>query len=225
MTKLRQLWLLTALGSLAVLAGGWFLLVSPKANKAAALREEADIQLQANRGLQSQIDQLNKQKKELPKLQGDLNEFRTKVPSNPALPALIRSLADAAELAGVALHSVKPSAPTLTPATTAAGVTTATAASGGTVAGPGGTVLADIKVDIEVYGTYSQISQFFNELESLERAMLVPGFTVGGLKGGTAARRVPPGGLWANISTVVVMTTKAPAAATPVAPVTTETAS
>lgn len=171
MTKLRQLWLLTALGTLAVLAGGWFLLVTPKANQASALRSDVDAQLQANRTLQRQIDSLTKQKKDLPKLQAELEKFATKIPNNPALPALVRSLSDAAEKWGVELVAVSPSAPVLAPAaapaTGTAGTVTAAAAA------PVGLTLAHIPVTVGIKGTYSQISSFLAEVEGLPRAFLV----------------------------------------------------
>ena len=44
----------------------------------------------------------------------------------------------------------------------------------GTLSTPGGTALVDIPVAIQVTGSYSQISQFFSELESLPRAILAP---------------------------------------------------
>ncbi|MEA2169974.1 MAG: hypothetical protein QOF76_3274 [Solirubrobacteraceae bacterium] len=211
MTKLRQLWLLTALGSLAVLALGYFLLVSPQASKAAALREEADTQLQVNRGIQTKINQLNAQKKNRPELDRELEQFAVRVPSNPALPALIRSLSDAADQAGVDLVSVSPAAP-------------AFAKSGGTsaglVAGPNGTVLVQIPVAIQVVGSYPAVSQFFNELESLPRALTVAQFAVvPGVPGGVAvgaAAAADQNLLTANISSTVVMTTKAPTVAAPV---------
>jgi Tfp pilus assembly protein PilO len=216
MTKLRQLWLLTALGSLAVLAGGYFLLVSPQASKAAALREDADTQLQANHQIQSQIAQLNKQKKDLPKLQAELEKFALKIPGNPALPALVRGLSDAADQSGVNLVSISPAVPawskTVNPVTHAE--TTAP------ITGPNGTVVVNIPIAIEVSGTYSQISQFFAEMESLPRALEVTGLVIapdvtGAATGTTAGQN----DLKATITTQVAMTTKAPApVAAPVAP-------
>jgi Tfp pilus assembly protein PilO len=214
MTKLRQLWLLTALGALAVLAGGYFLLVSPQASKAAALREETQTQLQVNRGIKAKIDQLNAQKKNRPELDRELEQFAVKVPSNPALPALIRSLSEASDNAGVELVSVSPAAPVF--AKNGAG------ASAGTVAGPNGTVLVQIPVAIQVAGTYAQISQFFNELETLPRALTVSQFgVVPGVPNGVvpgAQTTADTDMLTATLSSTVVMTTKPPAAAAPAAP-------
>jgi Tfp pilus assembly protein PilO len=206
MTKLRQLWLLTALGSLAALAGGYFLLVSPQASKAASLREEADTQLQANRQIQSSIALLNKQKKDLPKLQAELEKFAIKIPNNPALPSLVRGLSDAADASGVDLVSITPAVPAWTKA-----VNPVThAETPGTIAAPGGSVLVDIPVAIQITGSYSQISQFFSEIESLPRALAVSGFSVvPGVPGGAgAATAVDKDTLTATISSNISMTAK-----------------
>jgi Tfp pilus assembly protein PilO len=221
MTKLRQLWLLTALGTLAVLAGGWFLLVTPKANQASALRSDVDAQLAANRTLQRQIDTLTKQKKDLPKLQAELEKFATKIPNNPALPALVRSLSDAAENSGVELVAVSPSTPVLAPA--AAPVTGATGTVTAAAAAPAGLTLAHIPVTVGVKGTYSQISAFLAEIEGLSRAFLVTtvGVTPPAAASGSATA-VDADKLTAALTGRLFMTT-AVAPVVPVRPVTEDT--
>ena len=175
MTKLRQLWLLTALGSIVVLAAGYFLMVSPKASKAAAIRTEAADQEAANTRLRGQIAMLNRQKKDLPRQQAELQKFAARIPNNPALPALIRSLSDAADNAGVELIGLSPSLPTrVTMVPTAGAVTPATTAAATASTLP----LAQIQVSMKVTGKYSQLSQFFSEIEGVSRAFLLNGVNV-----------------------------------------------
>lgn len=175
MTKLRQLWLLTALGSIVILAAGYFLMVSPKASKAAAIRTETADQEAANARLRSQIQMLNRQKKDLPRQQAELQKFAARIPNNPALPALIRSLSDAADNAGVDLIGLSPSVPTRVAMVPTAGeVTPATTAAATASTLP----LAAIKVNIKVTGKYSQLSQFFSEIEGVSRAFLLGGVNV-----------------------------------------------
>ena len=206
MTKLKQLWLLTAFGSVAVLALGWFLLVTPKNSKAAAIRTETEAQLQANATLQSKIALLKAQQKQLPKLQRELEEFARLIPDNPALPSLIRSLSDAADASGVELVSVSPSAPTL--------FTGAPAANG--------MALAQVPVAVKVKGTYPDIQQFFSEVEALKRAFLVNGVKVnpasGGADAASSALAAVRNDLNAELSGQMFMTTKAPAPVAPAAP-------
>lgn len=213
MTRLRQLWLLTALGSVVVLAGGYFLLVSPQTTKAAALREETETQLQVNKQLQSQINMLNKQKKDLPAQQAKLAKFAGLIPSNPAMPALLRALNDAADNAGVELLAVTPTLPTW-----AKGVNPATGVeTPGRVNAPNGTVLVDVPVALHVAGHYSNLTSFFAEIEDLNRALLVSDFKVERPDGKVRKHvTVPdPNLLTATIGAHVMMTTKA---ATPPAP-------
>ncbi|MDQ1712507.1 MAG: hypothetical protein QOE45_1957 [Frankiaceae bacterium] len=222
MTKLRQLWLLTALGTVAVLAGGYFLLVTPKASQASALRTDAQTQEQANLKLQSQIAQLTKQMKDKPRLQGELDKFETKIPNNPALPSLVRAISTAAENSGVELVSLSPSAPVLAPAAVAAaGPVTAAAPAAATTL-----PLAHIPVSVAVKGTYSQISQFLAEIEGMPRAFLVSGIAVVPAQtsaGSTsAATAVEKDQLSASLTGRLFMTT-ATAAPVPVRPVVDET--
>lgn len=205
MTRLRQLWLLTALGTLAVIAGGYFMLVKPQSNHAAELRTEAQEQQQVNATLQSQIAQLNKQKKDLPKQQADLARFAGLIPNNPALPAMIRSLTDAADNAGVELVSIKPTLPAW-----AKGVDENRVEMPGKLAAPDGAVLADIPVALKIAGSFSGVSTFFKEIEDLNRALLVGGFR---LEAEEPTLDAATNLMVAEISAHVMMTKKAPATA------------
>src|SRR5512133_661484 len=92
MTVMRKWSLLTAVRVLAVLAAGWFLLVSPRRGDAAALRAQTVSKQKQNAGLQSQIAALKEQAKDLPKLQAQLAVIRTQLPADPQLPKLVRDL-------------------------------------------------------------------------------------------------------------------------------------
>lgn len=180
MDKLKQYVVLTVLGSVMILAAGWFLLVSPKRGEASALREQAASQVSANAQLGAKLQVLKAQAKALPREQAKLAAVAAKIPDNPALPALIRALTTAAQSAGVELVSVTPSAPTA--ATTAPATGTATAAKPGVAASSSSAgQLGVIPVAINVVGGYFQVEQFMSALENLPRSMrvtnlaLVPG--------------------------------------------------
>jgi hypothetical protein len=66
MDKVKQFVALTVVGALAILAAGWFLLVSPKRTEASDLREQAATQQSANAGLETQLARLKSQAKDLP---------------------------------------------------------------------------------------------------------------------------------------------------------------
>lgn len=209
MTKLRQLWLLTALASIAALAGGYFLLVSPKASKAAALRQEAETQEQQNESLRTQIQMLNRQKKDLPRQQAELERFAKKIPNNPALPAMIRAFSDAADNSNIDLVSLAPGTPAAVNATGAPTVGT-TAAAPATSQIP----IAAIPIAVRVSGTYSEVSQFFSEIERLPRAFLVNGFTITREppRTGVDDHTRPKGPLLVTLNGQLYMTIKPPAA-------------
>jgi hypothetical protein len=100
----------------------------------------------------------------------------------------------------------------------------------GNVPAPNGSVLVTIPVNVRVNGTYAELTQFLNEIESLRRAMVVSGFDVNYQEkkkdaaedpGTAAANTGEPGHgpLTMDVTTSVMMTTKAPApVAVPVAP-------
>jgi Tfp pilus assembly protein PilO len=189
MDKLKQWIALTALGSLAILAAGWFLLVSPKHGEASDLKAQAATQFTANTSLSGQIAMLKAQAKDLPKQQARLAAVAAKIPDNPNLPALVRSLTQAADETGVVLVSLSPSTPAaVTPAAPALPVSAADARGGatpgatgakavGASSGGAGTLMA-INVNANVVGSYFQVEQFLDRVESLNRAMKVTGLTV-----------------------------------------------
>src|SRR3954465_8685082 len=145
MNKTRQWTVLTAVACLAILAAGWFLAVKPQRSHAASLRTQTQSVESSNSGLASQVAQLKQQQKDLPAQQKLLSQIATKIPDNPALPALIRQLSAAADGAGADLVSIAPGAPALATARAAAATTTGTAA-----AAP----LAAIPLTIQVQGSY-----------------------------------------------------------------------
>lgn len=173
MDKLKQWIALTVVGVLAVLAGGWFLLVSPKHSDAAALRSQAAQQVSANSALQTQLAMLKAQAKNLPAQQAKLAAVAAKIPDNPALPTLVRALTKAADDTGVELVSLAPGQPT-----PVGGAATARAvAPGGAVAASGGAgQLQSIGLVLNVVGGYFQVEQFLDSVENLSRAMKVTNF-------------------------------------------------
>ena len=198
MDKLKQWVALTVLGCLGIMAAGWFLLVSPKKTEAAAVRDQAASQESTNAGLRNQLEVLKAQAKDLPKKQAQLARVAAKIPDNPALPGLIRSLTAAATSAGVELVSVTPgtpaavvaaapvagaAAPAGAPAVPPAGAPAAAPAAApagapaaapvaGAAAAPAG-VLAEIPVAINIVGGYFEAEQFLANLENLPRAYRV----------------------------------------------------
>jgi Tfp pilus assembly protein PilO len=245
MDKLKQWVVLAVAVCLAVLVGGWFLLVSPKQAEASDLVAQTAAQEAANDGLRTQLQVLKAQAKDLPKKQADLARIATKIPDNPAMPSLIRALTSAATSAGVQLISITPGAPAAVvaapvapvvpatpegsapdpaaaaaaPAVPTAPVVPAAPVAGGSAAG----TLAIIPVNITVLGGYFEVSQFVAELEGLPRALRVSILTVAPGESPTAkasAMGVQDGSTLATtITGSVFLATNRPPAAAVVAPV------
>ena len=194
--KMKQWVALAAVGILAVMAAGWFLLISPKRSEAGQVRDEVASQNTTNNGLQGQLAMLKAQAKTLPQQQAKLAKVAAQIPDNPALPALIRTLSTAADDAGVELVSMSPgmpapvaapAAPVAQPALGTSTGTTGTAASkpavtlsapGAGAAGSTAGQLNAISLNINVVGGYFQIEQFFDRVEKLTRVTKVTGFTL-----------------------------------------------
>ncbi len=236
MDKLRQWIALTVAGSLALLAAGWFLVISPKKDEAAELRTQAAAQVSANAMLETQLQVLRAQAKDLPQKQAELAQVAAKIPDNPSLPALIRALTAASTSAGIDFVSVTPGAPAAvvvaTPAVpqapeSATSQTTPTApvgpaAVGAGAAGPAG-ALATIPVALNVVGDYFDIAQFVSEVENLPRALRVMDVTMAPGVSPTApkdSKATPEDGrsLTTTINGTVFMAVNRPAATAVVAP-------
>jgi type IV pilus assembly protein PilO len=177
--KLKQWVALAAVAALVILAGGWFLLVSPKRSDAAALRTQTSDKQRANQLLAGQVATLKSQAKDLPAQQAKLAAVAAKIPDNGAMPTLIRSLNKAAADTGVELVSLAPGQPTaVAPAavtTPASGSTTARSAAPASAATVG--TLQSVGVTLNVVGSYFQVAEYLDRLENLTRSFRVTGFT------------------------------------------------
>lgn len=169
MTQTRKWVLLTAVAVAAALALGWFLLISPKRGEAAELRSQAEQQTQANSKLQTRVAQLRAQSKDVPRLEARLEDINARMPASPNLPALTRSLVDAAAKSGVVVTTLTPQAPAFVDIKPAAAVTPT---AGAKSSGPQLKV-AQIPLSVVVEGDYYEVEQFLSTIEKFKRSMLV----------------------------------------------------
>jgi Tfp pilus assembly protein PilO len=184
MNKMRQWSLFTAVAVLVVFAAGWFLAVSPQRSKVAELHTQAATQQSSNSQLQAQLSQLQAEKRGLPAQQRVLSEFATKIPDNPALPALVRQLSAAAVASGVDLVSLAPTAPA---PLTASAVTTSSVPVAGAASSAPATQVDQIAIAVHLQGSYYNVESFFAAVEKLGRAVKVSQFTAAPAGGGTSS--------------------------------------
>ena len=190
MKTLKQWTVLALVAALALVGGGWFLLVSPERSEAASLHEQVDLQRSANDQKRTSLAVLRGKAKALPEQERDLAELARKIPSEPALPELVRALTAAGRSAGVEVVTITPGAPSpVVAAAAAAPAAPADPAAPAAPAAPPG--LAAMSLSIEVTGGFAEVEQYVAELEELPRALRITGLTVApggsGEDGGTAA--------------------------------------
>src|SRR5689334_11794591 len=122
-------WILGAAALSVLLAvAAWFLLISPERSKAADLKSQRTAQIARNQQLELDIAQLKADFNSLPAKQAELAKIKQQLPSNPALPTMIRSLSSIAKDSGAGITSVSPGTPVTatTTTTTRAGATAST---------------------------------------------------------------------------------------------------
>lgn len=159
----------------AIVAAGWFLLVSPKRTAAADLQAKTVSQEGTNTSLEQKLQQLKAQQADLPQKRARLAAITTKIPSNPALPSLIRDLTAAGRKIGVSIDSMAPSAPL---AVTAAAPGAVAAAPAPAAAAAATDALYQVPLTMNVTGSYFELEQYVSKLEGLKRSFLVTGFTL-----------------------------------------------
>ncbi|HEX7354988.1 MAG TPA: type 4a pilus biogenesis protein PilO [Mycobacteriales bacterium] len=224
MTAKRQWTLVTALVCLLVLVVGFMLLVKPQHSKASSVKSQTTTVQGQVQSLRAQLSTLQEESRNLASQQAVLAEIVQQLPAQPALPALLRSLDAAAAQTNVDLTNVSPGNPTAFKAnpaavgasgTTGSTTTTTTTSTGTASAVPG---LAQIPLSLSVTGSYFDIEQFLDQLEGLQRSMLVDTFTIGyqASQGGSSGPpTVGTGELTVSIQAEVFMTTAALGSATP----------
>lgn len=237
MTVTRKWTLLAAVLAVAVLVGGWFLLVAPKRSEAAALRGDVASQERANADLEQEIQQLQAQQAELPKQRALLATLQKQIPDNPALPTLVRNLTAASRKVGAQIDSLQPTLPepavalqaAPAAATSSASTSSADAGSDGTATTSGSTTtvaqppapsLYRVPLTVKVTGSYFELEQFVNRLEGLKRSFLVTGFTIGEAD----SEQATPGDITIELKGRVFLSPPVSAATTTTTPVATGTA-
>lgn len=177
--KTHQWIAITVVASLAVLAAGWFLLISPKKSQVAGLKSDAAAAEQNNQGLQTKLAMLRSQQKDVAAENAALAKLATQIPTTPDLPGLLRKLVTNAATADVELTGLTPAEPVAL--TSAPGV-------------------SSITIAMSASGDYANVEQYVNGLETLDRGLLVSGITMTPTNTPTAVGVSPT--LTANISMI-----------------------
>ena len=166
--------------ALVVTAATWLLLVSPRQQLVADLRDQASATAAQNELLEAQVRQLEAQLGDVPQTRAEVAALREQVPADADLATLLRQVTELAERSGAALTGVTPTEPA---AAVAAGEV-ATAEADATATGASG--VQTIPVTITATGTFAQAQELLRLVQvDLPRAVLVRSVTLtGGEEGG-----------------------------------------
>jgi Tfp pilus assembly protein PilO len=197
MDKTKQTLAIALVAVLAVVAGGWFLLVSPQRSNVTSLNDQTSTQENTNASLQSKITALKAELVELPAAKAQLEAVARRLPPDLAEVGLIQSLTKAAADANVDLQVITPGAPVAvgapaaavpTTSAPAAGATTSAAPAAGTTTSaatlpaaapaPAAGNLYSVPLALTVSGDYFDLEMFVHNLEGMQRALLVSSLTI-----------------------------------------------
>ncbi|TXH45111.1 MAG: hypothetical protein E6Q90_01435 [Actinobacteria bacterium] len=195
---------LAAVLALAILAGGWFLLVSPQFSNAAAIKAEEQEAKDQAAMLQQKALSLRKQAEQLPQLQAELARLASQLPDEAQEAELIKQI-DAANVAsGMTIQSF--AAPPLTPiaaaqaaqpaAESTEGSASSSAAASSTPKAKSASLLST-QVQIQLTnGSTAQVIDYLNKVENLSRALILTNVQLAASNssdGGPSAAPAPAG--------------------------------
>jgi hypothetical protein len=203
-TSSPRVWIAgTVVLCLALVAAGWFLLVSPQRAEAADLRDQTEAADQRNAQLEVRIAELKEEFAQLPQRKAELAAVQKAMPADPELAVLTRDLQRLATEAGVTLMSISPGeVSTIVPSVVAApepvaptaetGAADASAPADGAAAPVDGAAsveapvvvtlppgLAQLPVSVVVVGPFEASREFLEKVQDqLDRDYLVDMLTV-----------------------------------------------
>jgi Tfp pilus assembly protein PilO len=182
MDKTKQTLVAALMAMLVVVAGGWFLLISPQRSSVASLNDQTEQVGTQNAKLQTQISQLKAESAQVSGAQATLAAIARRLPPDPQEANLLDNLTKAASAANVDLQIIVPSPPVLATAATVTTAPTTAATSSGSTAGAAPATQAavaaanqlyQIPLSLTVAGNYFDIEMFVHSLEGLQRAMVI----------------------------------------------------
>jgi Tfp pilus assembly protein PilO len=142
-----------AVAAVALLAGAWFLLISPAYAEAASLRQQTVADQDGLPGLVRQLRELERQHADLPSYRQELERGLLALPADPDLSAFLREVQAAGDATGVSVSGVTVGMP---------------------AAVSGDNKATSLQVSVSVDGTAAKLNAFLDQLQVTQpRAVLV----------------------------------------------------
>jgi Tfp pilus assembly protein PilO len=195
----ERLWLVGGvLAAVVVTLIGYFLLISPERADTQTVEDQVATAQQQATTLQTRIDQLTAQNKDLAKYRANVAQLRRALPSTSGLPDFLRTLQGLgnATRADVTSLTVGPptdastlpgGAPAAASTSPSNGAASSSSTSNQPAATPAGPHIYALAITALVSGSTTQLADFLDQLQSVQpRAVLISQITVGaGAAGGT----------------------------------------
>lgn len=144
---------------------GYFLILGPARNNAAALHEQVEELNARNLTATHEIAQFSRQADRVPAKLAKVDAARAKLPPDLEQAVLVRSIESEAGKAGVFLESVDPGKPKLL--------------AGSAARATAGVPVVSMPLAVVAAGSYTDIKDFVSRLERMERAYLIASMHVG----------------------------------------------
>ncbi len=162
LTKTRLTIIFGVLGLVALAGLGWLLVLSPRLQEADQVSERATSMQTANLQQLNRYNDLVAKAREIPAAAAEAEKLFASMPQEADIPEVITQISKAAESAGIApadIQTINTSVPVPVgdPATQ----------------GESGVALATMQVDVTVKGSDEQLKKFLDNLQALDRSILV----------------------------------------------------
>ncbi len=152
---------------LAMVAIWYVMLFSPQGSALSAANSRLDAARVRQTELRAQLRALETAKTAPSAIQAQINALKQAIPNTPDLADFIDAANGAANASGVDFLSLAPSLPS-----------------------QGKAGLTDLKVSLAVKGTYFQVVDFINRLDSMPRLVVVDGLNLTGDKSGSLSAQI-----------------------------------
>lgn len=172
--KVRLAQVIAIIAVLGVAAIAWFAVLSPRLATASELQQQAETLQTANLALRNQYNQALDQAEAAPAAAAEAQLLFAKMPQTAELPALLDQITAAATEAGIDPTAVTTLTTALPVPLTAE--TDAAATKEGNDALQG-VKLATMNINVTAEGSREQVLEFLDNLQGLDRALLVTGTT------------------------------------------------
>ena len=168
--RVRSVIILGLLGIIALAALSWFMVLSPRLSKADEVALQVEQVEAGNLQLRNRVNQTRDLVEQAPAAAAAAQEIFARMPEAAELPTVLRQITDAAESAGMKPDNVQVISTTV-PVAVGAG------------SGSGGVSLASMKIDVTVAGTRPQLLTFLDNLQGLDRALLIDATQINAVPG------------------------------------------